>query len=156
MAEKCVAVIDTTFARVDMGYEAERVLLELLPGYRVRRYTVPGIKDLPGAAKRALDSGCEAAITLGWVGRREADKLSYLAASVGLVMVEILTGKILVDVTVHEDEAEDEAGLKKIALERTRDHARNLALMLRQGPRALTPMAGKGVRQGLPDAGPIL
>jgi len=152
---KCVGVIDTTFSRVDMGAVALHVLREELTGYRVIRWTVPGIKDLPGAAKRLLDSGCEAVITLGWVGRREADKLSYLASSIGLIMVSVLTGKIVVDVTVHEDESSDPRELKRIAVERARDHARNLALLLSRGPDYLSRWAGMGLRQGYPDAGPI-
>lgn len=152
---RCVGVIDTTFARVDMGSVALQVLREMLPGYRIIRWTVPGIKDLPGAARRMLDQGCEAAITLGWVGRREADKISYLAMSVGLIMVSVLTGKIIVDVTVHEDESSDPKELKRIAIERAKEHARNLAAMLSKGPDYLTRKAGKGVRQGYPDVGPI-
>ncbi len=150
----CIAVIDTTFSRVDMGSVAVEVLRRRLPGYRIVRWTVPGIKDLPGAARRALDT-CDAAITLGWVGRREADKLSYLAMSIGLIGVEVLTGKLLLDVTVHEDESDDPEELKKIALDRARKHAENLAALVRHGPEALVPFAGKGLRQGYPDAGPL-
>ncbi len=151
----CVAVIDTTFARVDMGSIALNVLKRKLPGYKLVRWTVPGIKDLPGAAMRAFRGGCDAAITLGWVGRREADRLSYLAMSVGLIMVEILSGKILIDVTVHEDEAEDPVKLREIAEDRARKHAENLAVLLKEGPEGLTKYAGKGLRQGYPHAGPL-
>jgi len=114
----CVGVVDTTFARVDMARVAIRVLSEELPGYRILRYTVPGIKDLPGAAKRMLEGGCDAVITLGWVGREEVDKLSYLASSIGLIMVSLLTNKIVIDVTVHEDESKDPRELEVIALRR--------------------------------------
>jgi riboflavin synthase len=131
-------------------------LERMLPGYRIVRYTVPGIKDLPGAAKRLLDMGCEGVITLGWVGAKDVDKLSYLAASVGIIMLQVLTGKIVIDVTVHEDEAESDEELAAIAEDRARKHARNLALLLREGPQALTPWAGKGLRQGGPDVGPIV
>lgn len=149
-----MGVVDTTFARVDMARHAIRVLGEELPGYRVVRVTVPGIKDLPGAAKRLLDYGCDAVLTLGWVGAKEVDKLSYLASSVGLIMVSILTGKIVVDVTVHEDEASDPRELEAIAVDRAVKHARNLALMLRS-PEKLSRWAGQGKRQGGPDAGPL-
>ena len=151
---KCVGVVDTTFARVDMASPAIETLRELLPEYRIVRYTVPGVKDLPGAAKRILDMGCEGVITLGWVGAKEVDKLSYLASSVGLIMASLLTGKIVIDVTVHEDEAEKPEELKRIALDRARKHAENLALLLKK-PQALTRRAGMGVRQGYPDVGPI-
>ncbi len=151
---KCVAVIDTMFSRVDMGRIAKDVLERELPGYKIKRITVPGIKDLPGAARRAWDSGCTAAITLGWVGKREADRISYLAMSTGLIVLQVITGMTVIDVTVHEDEAERADDLKRIALERARDHAHNLAMMLRN-PEALTKRAGQGVRQGYPDVGPI-
>ncbi len=154
--KKCVGVVDTTFARVDMGGIAVRVLEEKLPGYRIVRHTVPGIKDLPGAAKRLFNMGCEGVITLGWVGPREADKYSYLAASIGLILVEVLVGKPLIDVTVHEDEAPgDPDRLRSIAVDRARKHAENLAILLREGPTALTRHAGKGLRQGYPHAGPL-
>ncbi len=153
---KCVGIVDTTFSRVDMGSVAEEVLSRDLPGYRILRYTVPGIKDLPGAAKRIADLGCDGIITLGWVGKEAVDKYSYIASSIGLILVEILTGKILIDVTVHEDEAEAEEDLKEIAVKRARDHARNLALLVREGFTALRKQAGMGVRQGRPSVGPIL
>ncbi len=152
---KCVGVADTTFARVDMAKYVIEELERGLPGYKIVRHTVPGIKDLPGAAKRLLDMGCEAVITLGWVGPKDVDKLSYLAASVGLIMLQVLTGRIIIDVTVHEDEAEREEELAYIAEDRARKHARNLVKMLREGLQALTPWAGMGLRQGGPDAGPI-
>ncbi len=152
---KCVGVADTTFARVDMAKYVIEELERLLPGYAIERHTVPGVKDLPGAAKRLVDMGCEAVITLGWVGAQEVDKLSYLASSIGLIMVELLTGAIVLDVTVHEDEADSEERLAIIAEDRARKHARNLAYMVKEGPRALTRWAGQGLRQGGPDAGPI-
>ncbi|MCE4605127.1 MAG: riboflavin synthase [Desulfurococcales archaeon] len=151
-----MGVVDTTFARIDMAGPAIEELQRLLPGYRIIRYTVPGIKDLPGAAKRLVDQHrCEGIITLGWVGRREADKYSYLAMSIGLIMAELLTGSVLIDVTVHEDEADDPEELRRIALDRARKHARNLALMVKEGPTALSRHAGRGLRQGYPDVGPL-
>ncbi|MGC9072111.1 MAG: riboflavin synthase [Acidilobus sp.] len=138
-----------------MGSIAEETLRELLPEYRVMRYTVPGIKDIPGAARRMLDMGCDGLITLGWVGPAEVDKFSYLAMSVGLIVLQVLTGKIIIDVTVHEDEASTPSELKGIAINRARAHAENLAKLLRGGLEALRPLAGKGVRQGRPNVGPI-
>ncbi|MCE4606425.1 MAG: riboflavin synthase [Desulfurococcales archaeon] len=153
--DKCIAVIDTMFSRVDMGAVAYETLREELPDYKVERVTVPGAKDLPGAARRAIDYGCEGVITLGWIGKREADKITYLVSSMGLVMLGVLTGKIVIDVTVHEDEADNPKDLREIALDRARDHARNLAYMIKR-PHDLVKRAGKGVRQGYPDAGPII
>ncbi|MFP3312667.1 MAG: riboflavin synthase [Acidilobus sp.] len=148
-------MIDTTFSRVDMGSVAEEVLREELPDYRVVRYTVPGIKDLPGAARRLIDMGCDGVITLGWVGATQVDKYSYIAMSVGLVMLSVLTGKVVVDVTVHEDETEDPRELREIAVNRARAHAENLVKLLTGGLEALRPLAGQGVRQGRSSVGPL-
>jgi riboflavin synthase len=61
----------------------------------------------------------------------------------------------VIDVTVHEDEAESEEELYKIAINRAREHALNLVTLLLKGGEGLTPYAGQGLRQGLPDVGPI-
>ncbi|MEB2792878.1 MAG: riboflavin synthase [Caldisphaeraceae archaeon] len=152
---KCIGIVDTTFSRVDMGSIAVKRLKELLPEYTIIRHTVPGIKDLPGEAKRLIDRGCEGVMTLGWVGAKQVDKYSYIALSVGLIMLSILTGKVIVDVTVHEDESSDPRELRKIAIERTRAHAENLAIMLKEGGEGLVKKAGLGIRQGYEDVGPI-
>ncbi len=151
-----IGVADTTFARVDMARYAVESILEEEPGAEIVRYTVPGIKDLPVAALRLIeDYGCDGVITLGWVGKTMTDKLSYLAASMGLILVQLKTKRHVIDVTVHEDEAEDETELYEIAVDRARKHAKNLVRLLKEGPEALTPYAGKGLRQGRPDVGPI-
>ncbi|MFP3162828.1 MAG: riboflavin synthase [Acidianus hospitalis] len=148
-------VADTTFSRVDMGAIAIKVIKREDPDAEIIRYTVPGIKDLPVAARRLIDSGCDGVITLGWVGKTMLDKYSYLAASIGLIIVQVLTSKHVIDVTVHEDEADDEEKLKEIAIDRASKHARNLVLLVKEGKNALTPYAGKGLRQGYKDAGSI-
>ncbi len=148
-------VADTTFSRVDMGSIAIKTIKKEDPEAEIVRYTVPGIKDLPVAARRLIDSGCDGVITLGWVGKTMLDKYSYLAASIGLIMVQVLTSKHVIDVTIHEDEADDEEKLKEIAIDRASKHARNLVLLVKEGKNALTPFAGKGLRQGYKDAGAI-
>ncbi len=151
-----VGVADTTFARVDMAKYVIEVLYRELPKVEIVRYTVPGIKDLPLAARNLIvEHGCDGVITLGWVGKTLTDKLSYVVASLGIIAVQIMYGKHVIDVTVHEDEAESEEKLKEIAIDRATKHARNLVLLLTSGREALTPYAGKGLRQGYPDAGPI-
>ncbi|MGC9105050.1 MAG: riboflavin synthase [Thermoprotei archaeon] len=138
-----------------MGSVAVRTIEREDPEAEVVRYTVPGIKDLPVAARRLLDVGCDGVITLGWVGKTTLDKYSYLAASIGLITVQVLTSKHVIDVTVHEDEAEDPEELVKIAKDRAEKHARNLVLLVRDGRAALTKFAGKGLRQGYEHAGPL-
>lgn len=152
---RVVGIVDTTFARVDMAKYAIEVIREQLPGVRIVRYTVPGIKDIPLAAKLVLRKA-EAAMTFGWVGPKLVDKLSYLAASVGLMLVQLELEKPIIDVTVHEDESEDPRELFNIAVNRAREHALNLVTILTKGYEGLTPYAGKGLRQGLPDVGPLL
>ncbi len=151
-----VGIVDTTFARVDMGSIAESVIKEELPSAKVIRYTVPGIKDIPIAAKKLLvEYGCDGVITLGWVGKTSTDKLSYVVASMALQLVQLETLKHVIDVTVHEDEAEEEEDLKRIAIDRAAKHARNLVVLLTKGGEGLRRYAGMGLRQGYPDVGPI-
>ncbi|OYT51400.1 MAG: riboflavin synthase [Desulfurococcales archaeon ex4484_204] len=151
-----VGIVDTTFARVDMGSIAERVIREELPSARVLRYTVPGIKDIPVAAKKLIEEeGCDGVITLGWVGGSLVDKLSYVVYSMSLQLVQLLSNKHVIDVTVHEDEAGSADELKRIAVDRASKHARNLVVLITKGGEGLMRHAGKGLRQGVPDVGPI-
>jgi riboflavin synthase len=149
-----VGIADTTFSRIDMGRIAIDELRRI-SGLKCIRYTVPGIKDLPVAAKKLFDDGCEIVITLGWVGKTQKDLVSYLAMSIGLITVQLLTGKHVIDVTVHEDEAENEKELLAIAENRVREHVRN-AVDLLLNPKRLQKLAGTGQRQGQPDVGPIM
>mgnify|MGYP000244573963 FL=1 len=150
-----IGIADTTFSRIDMGKIAIDELRKI-SSIPYERYTVPGIKDLPVAAKKLIDErGCDIVITLGWVGGTQKDIYSYLALSIGLIMVQILTNKHVIDVTVHEDEAKDEKELLIIAENRVREHVRN-AVDLLLNPRKLQKLAGTGQRQGFPDVGPIL
>jgi riboflavin synthase len=149
-----IGVVDTTFARVDMAKPAIEVIMENVPRAKIVRYTVPGIKDIPVAAKRVLERA-DIAMTLGWVGASPVDKYSYLAMSLGLMLVQVLTGKHVIDATVHEDEAGSEEELYRIAINRAKEHALNLVTLLLKGGEGLTPYAGRGLRQGVPDVGPI-
>jgi riboflavin synthase len=148
-------VADTTFSRVDMGKIAIETIRKLSPNSTIVRYTVPGIKDLPVAAAKLFEMGCDGVITLGWVGKTKLDKYSYLAASTGLINVQIYYKKHIMDVTIHEDESENEEGLLNIATDRARKHAENLVKLVIEGGEALTPYAGKGLRQGYNHAGPL-
>ncbi|MCS7139116.1 MAG: riboflavin synthase [Candidatus Nezhaarchaeota archaeon] len=150
-----IGVVDTTFARVDMAKQAIDVILSNIPSAEIVRYTVPGIKDIPVAVKKVLEKA-EIAITFGWVGPKPVDKYSYLAASIGLILTQLMTGKHVIDVTVHEDEAESEEELYRIAVDRARKHALNLVTLLIKGGEGLTRHAGQGLRQGMPDVGPII
>ncbi len=49
-----IGIADTTFARYDMGSLAEKIIEDNISA-KVVRYTVPGVKDLPAAAKKLFE-----------------------------------------------------------------------------------------------------
>ena len=65
-----------------------------------------------------------------------------------------MAGKHIVEVFVHEDEAEGEKELAVLMDRRTRDHALN-AYNLLFHQEILRKNAGKGKRQGFEDAGEV-
>ncbi len=149
-----VGIVDTTFARVDMARYAIEELQAANPRVVIERITVPGFKNTPWAARKLIvEKECEGVLVLGWIGRELVDKLTYAVASLGLILVQLETGRPVIDVTIHEDEAKTETELLQVAIDRTRKHARNLLLLL-QGD--LSRWAGRGLRQGRPDVGPLI
>ncbi|WP_457555858.1 riboflavin synthase [Candidatus Pyrohabitans sp.] len=149
-----VGVVDTTFARVDMGSEAIDEIRSLTTRIKVVRRTVPGIKDLAVACKILIEEeGCEACMALGMPGPDPKDKISAQVASYGIMMAQLMTGRHILEVFVHEDEAESEAELVELCRNRAREHARNLVMML-LSPEEMVRRAGTGQREGFPDAGP--
>ncbi|UCE36257.1 MAG: riboflavin synthase [Thermoplasmata archaeon] len=152
---KKIGVADTTFARFDMGGAAIQELKSLGTGYKIERYTVPGIKDLPVACKKLFEeNGCDIVMALGMPGPKPIDKQCAHEASTGLIKVQLLTNKHIIEVFVHEDEAQDEEELKWLADRRAREHAENVYNLLFK-PDLMTKKAGKGLREGFEDAGPI-
>ncbi len=152
---KRIGVADTTFARVDMGKIAIEELKTLGTGFKIERYTVPGIKDLPVAAKRLFEErNCDIVLALGMPGPKPIDKQCAHEASLGLIQAQLLTNKHIIEVFVHEDEAEDERELKWLAESRTKEHALNTYRLLFKHEDLLIN-AGKGLREGFEDAGPI-
>ena len=151
---KRIGVLDTTFARVDMGGFAVDELRKTGTGFKIERYTVPGVKDLPVAAKRLIEErDCEIVIALGMPGAQEIDKVCAHEASTGLIQVQLLTNRHVVEVFVHEDEAKSQKELAWLAERRAREHAVNAYDLLFR-PERLTKNAGKGLRQGFEDVGP--
>lgn len=152
---KRIGIADTTFARVDMGGAAIDELNAQGTGFRVERYTVPGIKDLPVAAKILLvQKECDMVLALGMPGAAAVDKQSALVADIGLQQVQLLTGKHVLGVFVYEDEARDKRELAQLASRRSREHAINAYDMLFR-PEAMRRRAGTGQREGFEDAGPL-
>jgi riboflavin synthase len=152
---KRIGVADTTFARVDMGAIAIDELKKLGTGFKVERYTVPGVKDLPVACKKLFsERQCDLIMALGMPGGQEIDKVCAHEASTALIHVQLMVEKHIIEVFVHEDEAKDEKELVFLAEQRTREHAANAYNLLFK-PEELTRKAGTGQRQGFKDAGPI-
>ncbi|MHC1631570.1 MAG: riboflavin synthase [Methanotrichaceae archaeon] len=149
-----IGIVDTNFARYDM---ARAAIKELKRGCsaQIVRYTVPGVKDLPVAAKRLIEiEGCDLVMALGMPGPQPIDKTCAHEASTGLIMVQLMTNTHIIEVFVHEDEAKDDRELVILAEKRTREHAQN-AIKLLYNPEQLTREAGTGQREGFEDARPL-
>lgn len=151
---RTIGIVDTTFARCDMGGSVEEELHGLGTGFRIRRRTVPGIKDLAVACKALIEEGCDIVLATGMPGPLPVDKQSALVADMGLQQVQVTTGIPILGVFVHEDEAEDEAELTWLADRRSREHARNAYNLLFK-PEVLRRNAGTGQREGFEDVGPL-
>ncbi|MCD6248146.1 MAG: riboflavin synthase [Hadesarchaea archaeon] len=150
---KRVGIVDTTFARYDMGKAAMDELKRLCSVKFVRR-TVPGVKNLPVEAKRLLDEGCDIVMAFGMPGSTPIDKQCAHEASLGLIWTQLLTNKHVIEVFVFEDEAKNDKELAELADRRAREHALNVYRLLFK-PKELEKLAGTGQREGGPDAGPI-
>jgi riboflavin synthase len=152
---KMIGIADTTFARYDMGRSIEDELGKTGTGFRTIRYTVPGIKDLPVASLILFEKGADIVIACGMPGKKPVDKISSQVASTGLMEAQIKTGKHIIEVFVHEDEADDDRELAWLCDRRAREHAIN-AYNLIFDPAVLARNAGKGLRQGYADAGDVM
>lgn len=152
---KIIGVVDTTFSRIDMGAAAIDELKRCGTGFKVIRRTVPGMKDLPVAAKKLIEEeACDIVIALGMPGCKTIDKTCAHEASTGLIRAQLMTNHHIIEVFVHEDEADDPRGLAALMDKRSREHAINAYNMLFH-PEVLVKNAGKGLRQGYEDVGSI-
>lgn len=149
------AVVDTTFAVVDMGEAAvDQLRQEGVPAACIERCTVPGFKDLGAACRQLLDAGVDIAIACGMVGPEGIDKQCSQDASFGLQLCQQMTGKHVLEVFVHMDETDDPQELRGVTDNRVREHATN-AYWLLEAPHELEKRAGTGQRQGFEDVGPL-
>lgn len=152
---KLIGIVDTTFARSDMGSAALDELGKQGTGFRAIRRTVPGIKDLPVAAKKLIEEDkCDIVIALGMPGSKPTDKQCADQASHGLINAQLMTNHHIIEVFVHEDEATDAKTLAWLMEKRAREHAVNAYNLLFR-PEVLVKNAGRGLRQGYEDVGPI-
>ena len=153
-----IGLVDTMFARFDMGAEAARELASC-PGYgetfEIIRRTVPGFKDLGVECKRLIENEkCRIVVAMGMPGKAAIDQVCAHEAAQGIMMAQLLTSTHILEVFVHENEEEDPVKLAQVCINRARSHARNAYWMLYE-PEQLARRAGQGVRQGYEDAGPI-
>ncbi|MGI5964588.1 MAG: riboflavin synthase [Candidatus Methanomethylophilaceae archaeon] len=152
---KLIGIADTTFARYDMGRAAINELEKTGTGFRIVRYTVPGIKDLPVACKKLIEEkNCDIVMALGMPGPMQKDKMCAHEASTGLIRAQLMTDRHIIEVFVHEDEATDDRELAALADARSREHAINAYDLLFR-PERLTARAGTGQREGFKDAEPV-
>ena len=152
---KKIGIADTTFARYDMASSSIDELQSNSTGLKIIKYTVPGIKDLPVACKKLFEEkDCDIVMALGMPGPKPIDKQCAHEASLGLIQTQLMCNKHIIEVFVHEDEASDEKELAWLADKRAREHALNVIDLLFH-PENLVKNAGKGLREGFEDAGPV-
>jgi len=149
-----IGIVDTMFARADMGAMAMDEIKSRYPDVELERRTVPGIKDLAVECKRMLDAGCDCVLALGMVGGAPIDTQCGHEASLGIQQAKLMTNKHIIEVFVHENEGWSGAEFLSICENRVRKHAHNAVLIVKD-PQALVEQAGKGVRQGKEDEGPV-
>lgn len=158
MAPPTVVVVDTTFARVDMGTIVLQRIGEIASPSELatQRFTVPGFKDLAAVARRVVDQGAAIVIACGMPGPEPIDESCAGDASLGLQLVQALTGTSVLEVFVHTTEAIDGDGrvdedvLAALCRRRCRGHAENAVRMVLD-PAAMVGRAGTGRRQGSDD-----
>ena len=152
---RLIGVVDTMFARLDMGGAAIDELKRMGTGFKIIRRTVPGIKDLPVEAKKLIEEEqCDIVIALGMPGAQAIDKQCAHEASTGIIAAQLMTNKHIIEVFVHEGEAANEKELAFLLEHRSRDHARNAYNMIFK-PETMIAQAGTGKRQGYADAGSL-
>jgi riboflavin synthase len=152
---KKIGIADTTFSRYNMGKAVIDELKSNRTGFKIIRFTVPGIKDLPVACKKLFDEQkCDIVIALGMPGPKPIDKQCAHEASTALLQTQIMCNKHIIEVFVYEDEAKDEKELAWLANRRAREHALNVLNLLFK-PEKLVKKAGMGLREGFKDAGPL-
>ena len=152
---KKIGIVDTTFARLNMGKIAIDEIKSNITNFKLFRVTVPGIKDLPVACKRLFDiNDCDIIMALGMPGSKPIDKQCAHESSIGLINTQILCNKHIIEVFIHEDEANSEKELAWLVENRVREHVLNVIDLLFY-PDNLIKKAGKGLREGFKDAGSL-
>ena len=150
-----IGVIDTTFSNIDTASIAIKEIKRLANQVTIRRYTVPGLRDIPLACKILIErEKCGVVLATGMVSRKGAEKQVENQSVHGIMMVQLQTGRHVITAFFDEHETRDKTKLYKIVVDRVRKHAQN-SLKLLAVPESLTDFAGLGLRQGGKDVGQI-
>ncbi|MDA1197246.1 MAG: riboflavin synthase [Nanoarchaeota archaeon] len=150
-----IGIADTMFSTIDMFIFAEMAIKDSKSDIVIERYTVPGFKDLPVAAKKLIEEfDCSIVVALGMAGKEEIDRICATEASSGLIQAELLTNTHILKVFVHMDEASSNEDLIALTKDRVYKHTEN-AIALMKGKTELSKEAGKGIRQGREDVGGV-
>ena len=150
-----IGVIDTTFSNIDTASIAIKEIKRLANQVTIRRYTVPGLRDIPLACKILIErEKCGIVLATGMVSRKGAEKQVENQAVQGIMMVQLQTGRHVITAFFDEHETRDKTKLYTIVVDRVRKHAQN-SLKLLAVPESLTDYAGLGLRQGGRDVGQI-
>jgi riboflavin synthase len=142
-----IGVVDTMFARHNMGAEAIDALQQC-SGYGTRfevvRRTVPGLKDLAVAAKKLIEEQrCRSVVALGMASKGPLGKQCAHEASQGLMQAQLMTNTHILEVIVGEDRDDDPAVLNSLFRNLSREHAINAYALLYE-PNLLIAHAGQG------------
>jgi len=148
-----VGVVDTMFSRVDMYPFVIQAFKDVGFSPEIQRVTVPGIKDMPVECKNLLKT-CDIVIALGMAGPEKVDKICTHEACQSIQRAMLDTGKHIIDVVIHMDEAKNDKELYEICKNRAYKHAINTYWLLEK-PEELTKRAGTGERQGFDNAGKV-
>lgn len=150
-----LGIVDTMFSRADMGEMAIDELKKNYPDADFVRRTVPGIKDIPVECKRLFSTeNCDVCLALGMVGGAPVDQVCAHEAGSALQDVKLEKGKHIIEAFIHENEAWSGKELFEVIDNRVRKHLHNAVLII-ENPEELQKNAGKGVRQGKEDEGPL-
>ena len=107
------------------------------------------------AAKQLVDEGSDIVVALGMPGGADLDRTCAHEASMGITIVQALSGKHVLEVFVHEVEGDgDPNEFKNICYQRCAKHAIN-AHQLLFSPKELISQAGMGIRQGSDNVGSL-
>ncbi|MBN2126999.1 MAG: riboflavin synthase [Candidatus Diapherotrites archaeon] len=150
-----IGLIDTMFARINMGKIAEETIKEIAPEIELEKITVPGIKDLAVQVRILLeDKNCDIVLALGMPGKEAIDSQCAHEASLGIIYAQVLAKKPALGIFVFENEAKNDEGLKQIVFNRVKKHSINAVWMIKN-PEELSKRAGTGERQGFENVGGI-